>query len=115
MAQGPAHFTIPFDFNVGRKSFAAGEYRVGEVGAQSLAISSADGRARMVVITYGASPGKVPGEASLTFQRYGDRYFLSRMSDYDHGWEVPKSADGKELIAERASSRRLDIIASSRK
>jgi hypothetical protein len=29
-AQGPIHVTVPFDFTVGAKSLAAGEYRVNQ-------------------------------------------------------------------------------------
>jgi len=95
---------IPFDFTIGSKSFAAGEYRVMEHSSNVLAIRSADGRPAILAMAHGFLPGAKSGEAKLTFNKYGDRYFLSRVSHSDRGWELPKSAVEKELIAKKASS-----------
>jgi len=102
MAQGPIHITIPFDFTVGSKSLPAGEYRIGEQPRHVLAIRSVDNRSVMMIMTHSAEPTAKPGEASLTFNRYGDRYFLSQVSSSDLGWELPKSPVEKELAAKVA-------------
>jgi hypothetical protein len=95
---------IPFDFTVGSKSFAAGEYSVTEQAPRVLAIRSADGRSAMVAMAHDFLPNAKPGEAKLTFNKYGDRYFLSQVSHSGRGWELPKSPVEKELIAKEASS-----------
>ena len=115
MAQGPVQFTIPFGFTVGPKSFAAGNYRVEEATSQVLRIRSTDGRANMVVLTHSDEPGKNPGKAALSFHRYGDRYFLYKVSNDHRGWGLPQSVHEKELIAEQASPRQLDVLASNGK
>jgi len=104
MAQGPIHANIPFDFNVGTKSFAAGEYRVTHVSPLVLAILNADGSTIMMVPANNAYSNAAPGVAQLTFNRYGDRYFLSQVLQDSRGWELPKSAVEKELIAKRTNS-----------
>jgi hypothetical protein len=115
MAQDPIHVTIPFNFSVGSKPFAAGEYRVRHLSSSTLAIQNEDGSAQMVVLANAGEPSKTPGLAKLIFNRYGDRYFLSRVSQDDRGWELMKSAAEKELIAKRSEPKSLSIVASSTK
>jgi hypothetical protein len=110
-AQGPINVTIPFDFTVGAKSFAAGEYRVNQQASHVLAIRSVNGQASMMIMTNAAPPTAPPGKAKLTFNKYGDRYFLSQVSDYDRGWELSKSTVEKELIAKRASPQPVVLLA----
>ena len=112
MAQDAIHVTIPFNFTVGAKPFVAGEYTVKQVTPAILAIQSADGRAQMAIIGQPGEPSDTPGVAKLTFHRYGDRYFLSRVAEDDKGWELRKSTAEKELLAKRAQPTTLSIIAS---
>ena len=114
-AQAPVHFTIPFDFTVGRKAFAAGNYNVGELAPRVLLIRSENGHAALTVLANGDQPGKIPGKATLSFHRYGDQYFLFKVSNSNQGWGLPQSVREKELIAASASPANLDVIASSRK
>ena len=103
LAQVPINVKIPFDFTVGSKSLAAGDYRVGQQAPQVLAIQSVDGRAAMAIMTNPAQGNNMPGKATLTFNKYGDRYFLAQVSNNNRGWALPKAAVEKELIAQRAS------------
>jgi hypothetical protein len=112
LAQGPIQFTAPFDFTVGNKNFASGEYRVAAVAPQVLAIRSLDGRSTQVVIAQASQAKDKQSNAVLTFNRYGDRYFLSRLSDPNHQWELPKSRVEKELIAKRASPAPVTVASS---
>jgi hypothetical protein len=108
-AQGPIHVTVPFDFSVGSKPLAAGEYEARQIMPMVLAIRSVDGQASIMIMTNAAQPTAPRGKATLTFNKYGDRYFLSQVSDYGHGWELPKSSVEKELIAKRASPRPVTV------
>ena len=112
LAQGPIQFTAPFDFTVGNKNFASGEYRVVAMAPEVLAIRSLDGRSTQVVIAQASQAKGKQSNAVLTFNRYGDRYFLSRLSDTNHGWELPKSRVEKELIAKRASPAPVTVASS---
>jgi hypothetical protein len=108
------HFTVPFDFTAHGKSFAAGEYRVAELSANIFLIQKEDGHASALLIGSGDQPVKnARHQATLTFTRYGDRCFLSKVSDSDRGWSLPKSAAEKELIATRVPPRSLSLVTSN--
>jgi hypothetical protein len=86
-----ARVTIPFDFQVGGKTFAAGEYLV-RCDAQTgvLRILQRDGRASAFFSTSPVQTGTVNENSKLVFNRYKDQYFLSRV------W-ASGSSDGREL------------------
>lgn len=118
VAQESAKFAIPFDFTVGPKSLPAGVYSVRETAPRLLEIRSRDGRKGMMTLTNVADPSKYKGLAVMTFERYGDRYFLANVSNPDRGWALPQSVDEKHLIAaasrQAKPAQQLDIVASSR-
>jgi hypothetical protein len=111
MAQGPAHFNLPFGFTVGTKYLEPGRYSVAEVTPHVLQIRSETGKASTFVIGAPDEPGKLPGKMTMTFQRYGDQYFLSKVADSNRGWRVPKSNSEKELLG-RVSPAKLGVVAS---
>jgi hypothetical protein len=110
-AGGPIPVTVPFDFTIGSKSLAAGEYRVREQPQHVLAIHSVKGNAAMMVMTHAADPNAGPGQVQLTFNQYGDRYFLSQVSYSGRGWQLPQSRLEKELIAKRVSPKPVIVDA----
>ncbi len=115
VAQGPAYFAIPFGFTVGPKSFPAGLYSAREATPDVLEIESRDGRAAILTMTNASEPSKRQGMAVMSFERYGDRYFLSNVSNPDRGWALPHSRDEKRLIAagrQAQPAKHLDILAS---
>jgi hypothetical protein len=70
---------VPFDFAAGYKSFPAGEYSVSPGPAQGIvAVRSLDNKTTGFVMSQRAESPKAPAKSSLVFNRYGDRYFLSR-------------------------------------
>jgi hypothetical protein len=115
LAQGQIHINVPFDFTVGSKSFAAGEYNVRKATPQILHLQSADGHSAMLIPTTPVDGTKIPGNAEFKFNRYGDRYFLAQVSSNSGGWRVPKSAVEKELIAKMAAPKPLVVVASGGK
>jgi hypothetical protein len=112
-AEGPMHFTVPFTFTVGSKSFAAGEYRITEVTQGVLHIQSEDARVNFIVQGHYDERSKLDGMATMTFHKYGGRYFLYKVANPSRGWGLPPSAGEKELIAGRGSSKPLAVIAAS--
>lgn len=110
------HFTIPFDFTAQGKSFAAGEYRLAELSEKIFLIQNEDGHSNAVLIGSRAEPVKnARSAATLTFSRYGNRHFLSRVSDSERGWLLPKSAAEKQLIASQALPGILNIVTGERR
>jgi hypothetical protein len=114
MAYDPIHATIPFDFTVGTKSLAAGDYRV-TAAPFVLAIQGMDGSSAVLTTTHSAEPNRTPGSATLMFHRYGNRYFLSQIAEGDRGWELDASAVERELAAKSASPRPIVVVASRTK
>ena len=94
---------IPFAFNVGDKTFPAGEYTVRRVNPQSdrtaLAIRSADASASKIVLTTPVQSSKVRESAKLVFNRYGDQYYLSQVLSpaENGGLEIPQSRAERRL------------------
>lgn len=99
LAQSSIRFTAPFDFTVGGKTFAAGQYYVEFPQPLILAIFSADNRQSEMLIVQGGEASHSASYASLTFNKYGDHYFLERVSGPYRGWELPRSPAEKELSA----------------
>ena len=63
-----------------------------------------------------AEPNNKPGTVTVSFNRYGDRYSLSRVADNDHGWELAQSTVEKELIAKRGEpAKPVSVVASRSK
>lgn len=103
---------VPFDFIVGDKTLASGEYTVRSIGnaGDAVAIKNSDVKDHSALRLTGRT-GKQSNDtqARLIFHRYGDRYFLSQvwMSGDSVGRELLKSRQ------ERAIQRELKAVASS--
>ena len=97
---------IPFDFVVGDKTLAAGEYTIGTVTSSSsdgIVVRSANGNQSAIRLTSTVQANAPKNRATLTFQRYGDSYFLAQV------W-TPGSAEGREMVkskTERAAEREM--------
>lgn len=73
---------IPFSFIVGTTQLPAGDYVVTENFGDNdnvLAIESTDGREAVYALSISAS-GARPSHTELTFEKYENRYFLSKVS-----------------------------------
>lgn len=97
---------IPFDFVVGSRTLAAGEYVVGQIttnSANAILVRSSDSDHKAIRITNAVSASAPKRKTSLTFLRYGDTYYLSQV------W-IAGSAEGRELLkskSERSAAREL--------
>jgi len=106
--------SVPFSFNVGDKSFPAGDYRVRQLNPASdrvaLEIRSADGRRGKVTLTSFVRSGKPAEGAGLVFTRYGEQYFLAQVwtRAQGDGLALPTSRSERTLArkaGERAPER----------
>ncbi|HYJ47837.1 MAG TPA: hypothetical protein VEV81_14575, partial [Pyrinomonadaceae bacterium] len=97
---------VPFDFIVGDKTLAAGEYTVGAIGDTSndgIMVRSTDGRHSAIRLSNSVQASAPTKRAMLTFRRYGSSYFLAQI------W-TPGSAEGREMAkskSERAAASEL--------
>jgi hypothetical protein len=90
---------IPFDFVVGNKTLAAGEYVVGKATTNSndavLVRSSDGGGPNAIRMTNAISVNASKKRTTLTFLRYGNTYYLSQV------W-IAGSAQGRELLKSKS-------------
>jgi hypothetical protein len=101
---------IPFEFNIGDKTMAAGEYTVQRINPSSdrvvLQIRSNGGNASVLVQT---NPVRVrhAEKSVLTFNRYGSHYFFSMASlaGSADAWQAPKSRAERGIAKELADLR----------
>ena len=104
---------IPFEFSVAGKVLPAGEYAIRNGGGDVLLINGLDNNASALVLSATSWNGKRDGAtAVLTFNRYGDSYFLSRVWNGYSGSEnmLPVTRTEKEL-SRTASVQKFEILA----
>jgi hypothetical protein len=96
---------IPFDFVVGDKTLAAGEYSVGQVTQDDsgIAVRSTESKQSAMRLTSTVQAPAPKTRGMLIFHRYGSSYYLAQI------WTAG-SAEGREILkskAERATEREL--------
>jgi hypothetical protein len=110
---------IPFAFNVGEKSFPAGEYTVVCTNtASDRKVLQLRGKDGSILVQTNSVIGQTNEEAKLIFNRYGDRYYFSQawLAADNTGMQVSKSRSEKATANELASIKRAtEMVALSRK
>jgi hypothetical protein len=97
---------IPFDFAVGDKTLAAGEYVVGQISTQdnsATAVRSLSGGSSAINLTSTVQANAPRNRGMLMFHRVGSSYYLAQI------W-TPGSAQGREILkgkAEKSAEREL--------
>jgi len=83
---------VPFDFEVGETTFAAGEIIVRRISQNRniLLVTTADGDQNQLRLTYPIRADEIQAGGKLVFHRYGNRYFLTEV------W-VPGKQTGRQL------------------
>lgn len=106
---------IPFDFVMGNRTFAAGEYTIRPAGinGQVLLLQNSDSREIQFFTPIYCSSAQPQDETKLVFNVYGNHYYLSQiwMEGYDQGRELPMSQREKEE-AQMAQAHHVLILAS---
>jgi hypothetical protein len=112
---GAIRVTVPFDFNVGKQTLAAGDYRVTVNGTSMLQVARIDGQGSASVLTNytggGPSQDLTP---RLVFHCYGNRHFLSAawIGEVKMGHEL--FASSAELEYARTTKQEQTIVLASR-
>jgi hypothetical protein len=82
---------VPFPFIVGNTTLPAGSYTVTEKSMEGvLAISSADGRDVVTILTIPSSSDTEPSDAQLVFKKFENHYFLTGVN--------PPDSEGREIV-----------------
>jgi hypothetical protein len=94
---GELEVNIPFQFHAGNARLPAGMYRVhmlSDSDSNVMEITSADGSTSAVFEVHQENANSIPGKGELIFNKYGDRYFLTKV--FDGGNPI-----GSALVASR--------------
>ena len=93
----PIKAKIPFDFSVGNKKLAAGEYTFSRLSGFSdnrmMLVSGLDSNTHVFQSTFSAQVLTPKNESGLVFHKYGDQYFLEQIwtSGEQEGSQLPES------------------------
>jgi hypothetical protein len=85
---------VPFDFIVGERTLAAGNYAVeapSRTSAGAVLVRSSDGRQKAIRLTNSVSANTNTRRARLVFRRYGNTYYLTQV------WAAGAS-EGREML-----------------
>ncbi len=107
---------VPFAFQAGKVSLPAGEYIVeiqrasnGSALGTALTIRTPDAKTHYLVSSRPAYD--VTDRASLTFNKYGNAYFLTSVDSFGVGCELNKSAAEKEMAGKAHASPAVSVAA----
>jgi hypothetical protein len=96
---------IPFEFKAGKATLPAGTYTVSQQGATSNAVQLRTLRGGAFLLPQGAKMGVGGQETQLTFNRYGDQYFLHQIRfSRDREFTLPASLAEREMIRAAADA-----------
>ena len=105
---------IPFSFTAGGKVLPAGEYTVQYAASgAAVIIRAVEHRASLVLMTYRSTDGAAErNDARLTFNRYGDSYFLSQIWDgYAPSANVVFRTRTENELSRTASVQSFEVLA----
>jgi hypothetical protein len=86
---------VPFDFQIGEQELPAGKYEIKRNSQTSalLLIQSTERKTSVFVSTTQDGLSEKTARGSMIFNKYGERYFLSKITlrGYKNGYALPKS------------------------
>lgn len=104
---------VPFAFVVGKVTLPAGDYYVQRRTPSVLELRSADTNAAAVVTTTPLDVDRAGARRSVTFNRYGDKYFLAAVQSGDGsmGLKAVRTAEEQRLAKSGARPEALAVTA----
>jgi hypothetical protein len=99
---GDLNVNVPFQFHAGNTKLPAGKYRIHVLDDSDLTvmeITSADGSTSALFQVQESDVNSAPAKSELIFNRYGNRYFLSKLFDEGNpsGSKVVESRYEKQM------------------
>ena len=108
---GNLRANVPFDFIIGDKTMAAGEYGVSQITQQAdgIVVRSALNGKGAIRLTNGVRANETPAQSKLVFHRYGEKFYLAQIwtAGNSEGRELLKSGSEKALERELSASQNL--------
>jgi len=99
---------IPFAFHAGDKLFPAGQYRIelpqmgGYATGTIVRVSTPDGTECQYLFSMRSNGSVADTDYHVTFNKYGEEYFITKVRNSDLGVDFAKSRTEKKLASEHA-------------
>lgn len=102
---------IPFAFQVGSRVLPAGTYTFTQDNQSVMQVNGSDSHNRILAMALPQSSLNAPKTSTITFTKYGDHYFLHKVSSSSSttAWECPTARQEKELIRELRNQRPTEV------
>ncbi len=111
----PIRAKIPFDFSLGDKKLAAGEYTFSRLSGiadnRTMLVRSEDSSTRMFQSTSVAQVLTPKNESILVFHKYGDQYFLEQIwtSGEQEGTQLSESRSERTIRRQLAQTQQNNL------
>jgi hypothetical protein len=110
---------IPFSFILGKTTLPAGHYTIQSVGnsGKAVLIRGSYRQSGIFLLAIDTESTQPSAQSSLTFNKYGNQYFLSRIQveGSTRGLQLPKSRAEKEMeMAGNNTGQKLVLVAQVR-
>jgi len=108
---------VPFDFVVGTRTFAAGEYSVDSRLPGTMLMRNQEGQAVAAIVTYSVQSSEFQKSTKLVFNAYNGHYFLSQIwiEGRNMGRELPKSPVETEVATKHAPGAQVALLVADRR
>jgi hypothetical protein len=91
---------VPFEFNIGRKAFPAGQYSLIQA-RPFLRVQDAQGRVVTTVLTRALQATRSGSSTRIEFETYGDQRVLTRVWQGESGYELSVSRRATAIAKQR--------------
>jgi len=108
---------VPFDFVVGTRTFAAGEYSLDSRLPGTMLIRNQEGKAVVAIGAHSVQSSKLQKSTKLVFNAYNGYYFLSQIwiEGRNMGRELPKSPVETEVATKHAPRTQVSLLVADRR
>ena len=98
-------FEVDFDFQIGNSKFSKGTYRLSKRSRSVLVLNNLSGKETKVLIGSPSTSSEKSSKSTLSFNRYGDQYFLRKVISPAVSAKVNLSRDEKSAREEYNQNR----------
>jgi hypothetical protein len=108
---------VPFDFSVGNRTFAAGEYSLNSLLPQTMLLRNQGGQVVAAIGTHSVQSSELQTSTKLVFHAYNGHYFLAQIwnEGRDIGRELPKSPVETEMATRHSPETQFALLVADRR
>jgi hypothetical protein len=105
-------FKIPFEFNVGKQTFPAGDYSLKPLLPNTMQLRNGTGQVVTNIAANTVESSETANSVKLVFNGYGEKYFLAQIwhAGDNRGLEVIKSLMEVELAKKHSAPQQVALL-----